>query len=285
MPALMADVAMPSADAVLAQASAENFRVASRVLPQQQRDHLIALYGYARLVDDIGDEQPGDREAQLDWVQRELDAIYGGGAPSHALTVRLAQTIAACDLPREPFDRLIAANRQDQTVTRYADFDALLAYCDLSAAPVGELVLRVFGQATSQRIALSDRVCAGLQVVEHLQDVAEDLAQGRVYMPMADLAAFDCDEADLAAPTASAPLRAALASVGARASELLSAGPPLVRELPWRPAIAVAGFTGGGRAALSALRAGDWDVLGERPRPGRVTIVRAIGRTLLEARR
>jgi phytoene/squalene synthetase len=104
-------------------------------------------------------------------------------------------------------------------------------------------------------------------------------------MPMADLAAFGCDEADLAAPSASAALRAALAAVGARAAQLLSAGPPLVRELPWRPAIAVAGFTGGGRAALSALRAADWDVLGRRPRPGRTAILRAVGRTLLEARR
>jgi squalene synthase HpnC len=285
MPALMADVAMPSADAVLAQASAENFRVASRVLPRAQRDHLVALYGYARLVDDIGDEQPGDRAAQLDWVERELDTIYAGGAPTHALMARLAETIAACALPREPFDRLIAANRQDQTVTRYGDFDALLAYCDLSAAPVGELVLRVFGQATPQRIALSDRVCAGLQVVEHLQDVAEDLANGRVYLPLADLEAWGCDEADLAAPSASGPLRAALASVGASAAHLLSAGAPLPRELPWRPAVAVAGFTGGGRAALGALRAADWDVLAQRPRPARVTVLRAVGRTLLEAHR
>jgi squalene synthase HpnC len=279
------DLAVPSADAVLAQASAENFRVASRVLPRAQRDHLIALYGYARLVDDIGDEQPGDRAAQLDWVEGELDTIYAGATPSHALMARVAETIGACALPREPFDRLVAANRQDQTVTRYADFDALLAYCDLSAAPVGELVLRIFGQATPERIALSDRVCAGLQVVEHLQDVAEDFAMGRVYLPQADLDAFGCSEADIAAPTASGPLRAALAGVGARAAQLLSAGPPLVRELPRRPAFAVAGFTGGGRAALGALRAADWDVLGQRPRPARVTVLRAVARTLLEARR
>ena len=285
MPALIADVAMPSADAVLAQASAENFRVASRVLPQAQRDHLLALYGYARLVDDIGDEQPGDRGAQLDWVQGELDAIYGGGTPTHPLMAKVGATIAACALPREPFERLIAANRQDQAVTRYADFDALLAYCDLSAAPVGELVLRVFGAATPQRIALSDRVCAGLQVVEHLQDVAEDFAAGRIYLHQADLADCGCPEDDLGAATASPALRATLARVGARAAALLGAGPALARELPWRPAIAVAGFTGGGRAALSALRAADWEVLGERPRPSRVTVLRAVARTLVEARR
>jgi squalene synthase HpnC len=285
MPALTAEVAIPSADAVLAQASAENFRVASRVLSRAERDHLLALYGYARLVDDIGDEQPGDRAAQLDWVERELDAIYAGAAPTHPLLARLAPTIEACALPREPFDRLIAANRQDQTVTRYADFQALLDYCDLSAAPVGELVLRVFGQATPERIALSDRVCAGLQVVEHLQDVAEDHAMGRVYLPQEDLDACGCPASDLGAATASPALRAALGRIGARAAQLLSAGPLLARELPWRPAVAVAGFTGGGRAALAALRAADWDVLGRRPRPSRVSVARAVARALREARR
>lgn len=288
MPALTAApvaAAVPSADAVLEQASAENFRVASRALPRAEREHLVALYGYARLVDDIGDEHPGDRAAQLDWVERELDAIYAGRAPTHPLMARVARTIEARALPRAPFDRLIAANRQDQAVTRYADFDALLAYCDLSAAPVGELVLRIFGQATPERIALSDRVCAGLQVVEHLQDVSEDFAMGRVYLPQDDLAACGCTEADLAAPAASPALRAAMARVGARAAQLLSAGPLLVRELPRRPAIAVAGFTGGGRAALRALRAADWDVLAQRPRPSRLTVARAVARTLLEARR
>lgn len=285
MSALTVATPVPQADAVLVQASAENFPVASRALPRAQREHLFALYGYARLVDDLGDEAPGDREAHLDWVERELDAIFAGQAPEHLLMGRLAATVAACDLPRDPFDRLLAANRQDQHVTRYADFDALLAYCRLSAAPVGELVLRVFGRATPDRIELSDRVCAGLQVVEHLQDVAEDHAAGRVYLPQADLAACGADEDDLAADHPSPALRDALALVGRRADALLAAGPRLVRRLPPRPAFAVAGFAGGGRAALGALRAADWDVLGARPRPSRAAVARAVARTLLEAAR
>ena len=286
MPALTsAPATLPRADAVLAQASEENFRVAGRALSRAQRAHLLALYGYARLVDDIGDEAPGDRGAQLDWVDGELDAIFAGAQPGHPLMVRLAATVRACSLPRDPFDRLVAANRQDQAVTRYEDFDALLAYCDLSAAPVGELVLRVFDQATPERIALSDRVCAGLQVVEHLQDVAEDLAAGRIYLPLADLAAAGAREADLHEHSASPVLRVALARIGARARALLAAGPPLVRRLPPRPALAVAGFVGGGRAALDALRDADWDVLARRPRASKPAVARAVARTLLEASR
>ena len=85
----------------------------------------------------------------------------------------------ACRLPPGPFERLIEANRLDQVVTRYETFAQLLGYCQLSAAPVGELVLHVFGAATPERIALSDRICAGLQIIEHLQDIAEDHARGR----------------------------------------------------------------------------------------------------------
>ncbi len=278
-------MAPPAPRAVMAQASGENFPVASRLLPRAQRAHLLAVYGYARLVDDLGDEAAGDRGALLDWVDAELDAIYAGEQPSHPLLRRLALTVRACALPREPLERLVEANRQDQVVDRYADFDALLRYCDLSAAPVGELVLRVFGLATPDRIALSDRVCAGLQVVEHLQDVAEDLAAGRVYLPQADLAACGCSEDDLRATAPSTAFREVMALEAGRARELLRAGGLLIRRLPARPAFAVAGFVAGGRAALDALERAGWDVLGQRPRPSRVDVARRLARTLVEVAR
>src|SRR5205085_8462418 len=111
-------------------------------------------------------------------------------------------TVGECRLPEDPFRRLIAANLRDQVQTRYETFEDLLTYCQLSAAPVGELVLHVFGAATSQRVALSDRVCAGLQVIEHLQDVGEDAARGRVYLPRQDMLRTGCEEGDLIAGTA-----------------------------------------------------------------------------------
>ena len=101
------------------------------------------------------------------------------------------------DLPREPFHRLIEANRRDQEQAAYATFDELVGYCDLSANPVGELVLHVFGAATPDRIALSDRVCTALQLAEHWQDVAEDYAAGRIYLPAEDLERFGVAAADL----------------------------------------------------------------------------------------
>ncbi|MGH3048846.1 MAG: squalene/phytoene synthase family protein, partial [Gaiellaceae bacterium] len=187
----------------MARAGNENFPVASRLLPRRQRRHLLALYGFARLVDEIGDEAGGDREAALRWVAEDLDRAFRGRA-RHPLLVELSFTVRACGLPREPFERLIEANVQDQRVLRYSSWTDLLGYCELSANPVGELVLGVFGLRTRERVRLSDAVCSALQLVEHLQDVAEDLARGRIYLPAEDLQRFEVSEAALAAPHASA---------------------------------------------------------------------------------
>jgi squalene synthase HpnC len=244
--------ALPTRDDVLAQAPAENFPVASFVLGRERQRHLMALYGFARLVDDVGDEVAGDRGALLDGIESELERIYAGGRPGHPVMISLAETIRACRLPDEPFRRLIEANRLDQVKTRYETYEELLAYCRLSANPVGELVLGVFGAATPDRVVLSDRICTALQIVEHLQDIAEDHARGRVYMPREDLVRFGCDDRDLTGePTAAR--RALIAFEADRARALLRAGAPLARRLSLRPRLAVSGFVAGGRAALNAL--------------------------------
>jgi len=248
-------------------AERENFTVASAVLGHRCQVHLMAIYGFARLVDDIGDEATGDRNALLDLVEGELDSIYAGERPEHAVMSKLADTIWACGLPPSPFGRLLEANRRDQLVTRYETFDQLLSYCRLSAAPVGELVLHVFRAATPERVALSDRICAGLQITEHLQDVGEDHARGRIYLPLEDLVRFGCTEGELPAQLRSASGQALIAFEAGRARSLLSDGAPLARTLPVRRRIAIAGYVAGGRAALNALqRAGDRAV---RAQPGR----------------
>ena len=262
---------IPTATEVLGQAGAENFPVASRFLPARVRAHLLAIYGFARLADDIGDEADGDRLALLDWLDDELVRASEGRA-THPLLVRLTPTIEACHLPLEPFQRLIEANRVDQRVDRYETWEQLLGYCELSANPVGELVLRVLDAATPERITLSDRVCTGLQLVEHLQDVGEDAERGRVYLPAEDLRRFDCTVDDLLAERAASRLRALVRYEATRIRPLLDAGAPLSASLPGRFRVAVAGFAAGGHAALDAVIDADGDVLGVRcrPRPDRV---------------
>jgi squalene synthase HpnC len=268
-------------ESILAKSAHENFPVALRLLPRATRRHLMAIYGFARLVDDIGDEASGDRRAQLDAVDAEIDRIYRGEAPVHPLLAELAGTVRAFGIPERPLRRLVQANRQDQAVRRYADLDALVGYCELSANPVGHLVLYVFESATPERIELSDRICTGLQLVEHWQDVAEDFARDRIYLPQEDLAAFGVSERDLAAPSAGAPLRKLMEFEVSRAGGMLSAGAPLVATLHGWARLAVAGFVAGGRAALAAIVAAEYDVLSCSPKPTRRRLARELSSVLL----
>jgi squalene synthase HpnC len=268
----------------MARAQSENFPVASVLLPRRARSDLLAIYGFARLVDELGDTFAGDRLAALDWLEAELDRAFAGTA-RHPLLVRLQPALRERGLPRDPFARLIEANRVDQRVSRYQTWEHLRGYCALSANPVGELVLAVLGMASPQRIALSDSICTGLQLIEHCQDVAEDLAAGRVYLPAEDLARFGCTEEQLGRAHAEPQLRRVLAFEVDRARGLFGAGAPLITEVRGRARLALAGFLGGGRATAEAIERAGYDVLPGPPRASRRRLLAAIARTLAASRR
>lgn len=277
----------------LDKAAAENFPVAPFFLPKDWRTDLMAVYGFARLVDDIGDgdlapggadarllgvssEEAEDRLVLLDAFEADLNRVFSA-EPRHPLLRRLQPTVRRRSLTPEPFLGLIAANRQDQLVTRYETYDDLLAYCELSANPVGRLVLAVTGTSTPERVRLSDAICTALQIVEHLQDVAEDLGRDRIYLPAADMKRFHVQEADLAAKTAGASVRALVAYEAQRAHELLNEGAPLVGSVHGRLKLLLAGFVAGGRAALRAIAAAEHDVLPGPPKPGKLQLLREVG--------
>jgi squalene synthase HpnC len=278
-----------------AKAAGENFPVALRVLPARYRRHLTAVYGFARSADDMGDEAPpAQRLALLDELEADLRRLYGpaavkgdgeaGGRPRLPVIRALAPAVAECAIPAQPFLDLIQANRQDQVVTHYQTFDELLAYCRLSANPVGRIVLHVFGAATPPREMLSDLVCTALQLAEHWQDVAEDLRAGRIYLPGKDLAAYGVTAADLAAPSASPQVRALLAFEVGRAADLLDEGARITGTLRGFARAAVAGYVAGGRAALAAITASGCDVLAATPRPRNRRLVAELLRAYLTGR-
>ncbi len=290
-----------TSEGVLAKAAHENFPVAPRFLPRAWRDDLMAVYGYARLVDDIGDGDlaPGggdavllgldadavtDRPAMLDAVADDLRRVFasahGGTPPRHPLLRELVPTVRRAALGPEPFLDLIEANRIDQRVTRYPDWDTLLGYCRLSANPVGRIVLGLTGTATEESVRRSDAICTALQILEHLQDVAEDLRRDRIYLPADAMRRFHVTEDDLAAPTANASVRTLVACLTDRARRLLDEGAPLVGSLHGRLRLLLAGFVGGGRAAAQAIAGAGYDVLAGPPRPSKGGLLYAAGTTL-----
>jgi squalene synthase HpnC len=248
----------------------------------------MAVYTFARTVDDIGDEAPQDqRLGLLTGLCEDLERLYAdppGSPPAHPAVRGLAGVVTDCAIPMRPFRDLIAANEQDQAVFRYQTFDDLLGYCELSANPVGQIVLYVFGRYTPERAGLSDAVCSALQVIEHLQDVAEDYRAGRIYLPLDDLRGHGCSEEDLAEPSASPQLRELVATEASRAAELLAAGAPLVGQLSGAARLAVAGYLAGGRAALAALARARYDVLAVTPRPSKGRTAAALASALVRGR-
>lgn len=275
----MAEQTTAADSALLAKAQAENFPVALRILGARERAWLVAIYGYARLVDDLGDLAAGDRPAQLDRVELDLERAAAGEA--ELPLVRRLEPLLAAGVPLGPFRRLLEANRQDQRVSSYETFDELVAYCHLSADPVGELVLHTFGAATPERIGWSDRICTALQLAEHWQDVGEDAGRGRVYLPAEDLRHFGL-ERGLIAPGAppSADFRELMRFEVDRARKVLREGLPLLRSLRGRARVAVAGYAGGGLAALDAVERSGFDVLRRIPRASGGARVLATARLL-----
>lgn len=248
-------------NSIMTQRGAENFPVVLRAVPARPRAHLLAVYGFARFVDDIGDEYNGDRLAALDWVEEEIHRARIGGA-THPVMVQLTPLLTELDIDDEPFLALIEANRLDQHKHRYQTQAELAEYCKLSANPVGRLVLAVFDSATPERIALSDAVCTGLQLVEHLQDIREDYVEkGRIYFPAEEMDRFGVDEDDLAQVRATEQLRRLVAHQCDTARGLLSRGDPLVASLTGWAKVTVAGYAAGGLAALDAIAGADYDVL------------------------
>jgi squalene synthase HpnC len=255
---------------VAARAAGENFPVGSILFPRALRPHVRALYCYARLVDELGDAYDGDRLAALDELEAEVVLTFEG-EPTWPVLLNVQPTAREFDLPREPFLRLIEANRMDQGVVDYERWDDVKHYCVHSADPCGRLVLGVLRRLDDpELVAASDSVCTGLQLVNFLQDVPRDLELGRIYLPAEDRLRFG--EPALDRP--SDELRALLRFEAERAATLLRAGDVLRSRIGGRLGRAVGLFARGGLAALDALEAANWDLFTQRPKPSRARLAR-----------
>ena len=161
----------------LAKTHYENFTVGSWFLPRDKRRHFYAVYAFCRLVDDLGDELEGDRTEALDLWEQELERCYED-RPHHPCMVALQHTIRTFDIPREPFLKLVQANRMDQTTTRHPTYGDLEYYCQHSANPVGHLVLYACGYRDQERQRLSDYTCTALPAGQLLAGRRQRLRYG-----------------------------------------------------------------------------------------------------------
>jgi squalene synthase HpnC len=250
----------------LARSHYENFSVATWFLPRRLRPHFHSIYAYCRISDDLGDEVGNPQHALqlLDIWEGELEACYAG-RPRHPVFVALAETVRACDIPRQPFADLLTAFRQDQRVNRYETFEDVVGYCRYSANPVGRLVLYACGYHDDERQQLSDYTCTALQLANFWQDVAVDYGKGRIYLPLEDLRRFGVTEKDITERRATPQFLELMRFEVQRAREWFHKGLPLAEKVDSGLAIDIELFSRGGLAILQAIEDQGYDVLRRRP--------------------
>lgn len=262
----------------------ENFTVVSWFLPRELRAPMFAVYAFCRFTDNLGDDPdaaPALRLERLDSWQTDLERAFDGRRPQHPINVALQHVAESKPLRADPFRRLIEANRLDQRKSRYETFQDVLAYCDLSANPVGEMVLALWDVDTTTdegryRLDLSDATCTALQIANHWQDVRRDfLDADRLYLPLDELQAFGLSEEDIAEAIRRErcpdEFRTMMRFQVDRAEVWFRKGERLIEEVPPELAIDLRLFTDGGRAVLKAIERQNYDTLTRRPRVGRGT--------------
>jgi len=265
----------------LARSHYENFSVVSWLLPRRLHQHFYNVYAYCRWSDDIADELPDRAQAlaALDDWELMLRRCYAGES-NHPVFIALAPTIRTCDIPIEPFADLLTAFRQDQTVSRYATWDDVLAYCRYSANPVGRLVLYLCGYRDAARQKLSDATCTALQLANFWQDVGRDLDKSRIYIPLDFLALHGLSAADIEGRRFDDRYVALMKDLIARTRQLFAEGMPLANLLDSDLRVDIELFSRGGMAVLDAIESSGYDTLHSRPSIGRAAKFRLLARAL-----
>jgi len=240
----------------------ENFTVASRLSPKSLRRDLTRVYAFCRFTDDLGDES-GDRAVAVRRLRRWRDEVresFDYAERTHPVLVALSDTVDRFHLEVQPFVDLIDANLQDQGVDTYEDWAALRGYCERSAAPVGRIVLRLFGIDAPAAVKLSDEVCIGLQLANFAQDVSVDARLGRTYLLQSEVRAHGID--------------GATRLLCERARALLNSGRELEQLAPPRLRVQLALYRLGGEAILDAVAARNYRTATHRPAVERAARVR-----------
>lgn len=261
----------------LATSHYENFHVVSFLMPRRLHQDMYNVYAYCRWADDLGDEIGDTAESLrlLSWWRAELDAMYAGRA-RHPVFVALRPTVERYKIPREPFSDLVQAFIQDQTVTRYRNWDELVAYCRYSANPVGRLVLYLCGYSDPERQRLSDATCTALQLANFWQDVTVDLLKDRVYIPLDVLARHGYTIDDLYARRFNPAFRDAMREIVAYAQDLFDRGLPLTGKVDRRLALDIDLFSRGGMRVLAKIKQQGYNVLAARPAISKAERVRLL---------
>ena len=262
----------------------ENFHVATFFLPAALRPHFHSVYAFCRTSDDLGDEVADTVTATrllTQWRAMLHECFARPEQSRHPVFVALQPTIAARSLPIEPFDDLISAFEQDQIHTHHESLASLEAYSRYSANPVGRLVLLVSGYRSEELFQLSDDICTGLQLANFYQDVVEDDARGRRYIPADAMQRFGVTDEQIHKRRFDAEFRVMMQFLVDDARARLTRGQRIVSLVDRDLAATLSLFVKGGHAILDAIARQGYDTLRARPVVTKEAKLRLLGGALL----
>lgn len=264
-----------------------NFYYSFLVLPTSERRAIVAVWDFCRAVDDAVDEMAplagpcpeatrnAAASAELARWRRELASCFGEGEPRTEQGRALQPCVAQFQLPRDAFARVIDGVEMDLREQSYSTFDELREYCLRVASAVGHICVAIFGCRDEAAHRYATDLGIALQLTNIIRDVRSDLARGRLYVPLEDLARFDCPVDGLRAGIVSPPVRALLAFECERARAFYRSAERLLASADRRRLVAARIMGAIYFAILKRIERRGYDVFSEvvrLPRPRRALI-------------
>ena len=262
--------------------SYENFPLWSSLYLRGIMPDLKSIYFFCRKVDDISDLNKEKALEALEDIENSLLDCFNGNLDENSEYFNLMNTIAKYDLPVGEFQKLIRSNYQDLEINRYKTFEDLINYCELSANPVGNLVLRIFGDFNQSNLTLSNNICTGLQLINFIQDIYRDSKLGRIYLPMEDLNKYSIDEKDILNNKTSSEMNELVKMQCERSHKIINNGKSLVKILNGPKKIPISLFIQSGNLVLSKIKKINYETVLIRPKVNKIEKSILVTKTLFK---
>lgn len=255
-------------------ASGSSFYAGMKVLPRPERHAMYAVYDFCRIVDDIADDQRGDRATRavhLDRWRADLDSLYAGGDPGVAKM--LVEPVRRFGLRREDFEAVIDGMAMDVARDiRWPTADTLDLYCDRVASAVGRLSIKIFGMEERAGFELAHHLGRALQLTNILRDIDEDAAIGRVYLPLEAIEAQGITVGDIRAVIDDPRIDGAGQMLARQAQEHFLTAQAILRARPKGHLIAPKLMAAAYSELLRRMRQAGWAAPRERVRHNRLAL-------------